>query len=234
MAILGIIPARAGSKRIPNKNKKTFYGKPLISYIIEEAVRSSRLDTVVVNSNDEDILSIASSYENIIPLRRPEEISQDHSKAIEYVHHTIEYFNNKGINFEVVVILQPTSPLTLSTDIDKTIQLLENTNADSSVSIVELAHAINPLKMKVLDGDKLLPYLEKERGRMSADELPKIFIRNCSIYASKIEIIEQGMIIGEDCRGYIMPEERSIDINSPMDFEFAEFLYKKYRQGGNQ
>lgn len=115
-------------------------------------------------------------------------------------------------------------------DIDNTIRLLKNSNADSSVSVMKLDHATHPIKMKVMEGDKLNPFLEEERGRMAEHELPTIFVRNCSVYVSTLETIQAGKIIGEDCRGYVMPMERSVDINNPIDFDFAEFLYKKYQQ----
>ncbi len=228
MAILGIIPARAGSIRIKGKNKKNFCGKPLITYIIEAAKDSKFLDTIVVNSDDDDILAIATKYKNIKTIKRPIEISKDDSSAIEYVHQTLATLKTEGLLFDIIVILQPTSPLTLSKDIDNTIQLLKDTDADSSVSVMRLDHAVHPIKMKLMKKDKLVAYLEEERGRMAEYELPTIYVRNCSVYATTIESIKNGKIIGDDCRGYIMPMERCVDINSPIDFDFAEFLYKKY------
>ncbi len=126
--------------------------------------------------------------------------------------------------FDTIVIVQPSSPFTLSRDVDATIELLETTGADSAVSVMALDHAIHPAKLKVLEGDRLHPYLEEERGRMAAHELPSLYVRNCSVYASRRAIIEAGQIIGADCRGYVMPRERSLDINEPLDLEFAEFL----------
>lgn len=231
MKILGIIPARGSSKRIPGKNKKDFCGKPLISYVIEAALKASLLDKVVVNTDDDDILKIASNYKGVQPLKRPAELAQDYSPAIDYVYQTLKSLEEtQGQIFDIVVILQPTSPLTLPEDIDNTIDLLKDTSADSSVSVMKLDHATHPVKMKVMDGDKLIPFLEEERGRMAEHELPPIYVRNCSVYASTLETIQAGKIIGDDCRGYVMPMERSVDINDPIDFDFAEFLYEKYRQ----
>ena len=230
MAILGIIPARGGSKRIPGKNKKLFCGKPLITYTIETALQSKLLDFLVVNSDDEEILAIAATYENVIALKRPAAIAGDKAKAIEYVFQTLEVLEQeKKGPVEAVVILQPTSPLTSQEDIDGTIQLLLDSKADSAVSIMQLDHAIHPVKMKTMRGNQLLPFLEEENGRMAAHELPELFVRNCSVYASAIQtILQQKDIIGKDSRGYLMPLERSVDINEPIDFEFAEFLYQKY------
>jgi CMP-N-acetylneuraminic acid synthetase len=248
MKILGIIPARGGSKRVPRKNVRLLGGKPLICWVIEAARQVSQIARLVVSSDDEEILEIAKSYDEKLPLRRPPEISTDTSLAIDYVKHALDVIEtiqkparSKGdvnhtpdvidsdepTRFDAVVILQPSSPLTLPEDISATIELLKTTNADTAVSVVQLEHAIHPVKLKVMQGDKLLPYLEEERGRMADHELPKLFVRNCAVYAISRETIERGQIIGADCRGFVMPRERSIDINDEMDFMFAEFLIQK-------
>lgn len=225
--VLGIIPARAGSKRIPNKNKKKLNGKELIRYSIEAALQSQLLSTIVISSDDTDILNIASEYSNVITIHRPEEISGDQAPAITYVKHTLTTLNKA---FDYIAIIQPTSPFTHSEDIDNTIRLLvDNQSADSAVSIMKLDHSIHPLKLKIkTDNHTLLPYLEEENGRMAAYELPKIYVRNGSVYVSKMDVIQKGQIIGNICLGYEMPSERSIDINNPIDFEFAEFLISKH------
>jgi CMP-N,N'-diacetyllegionaminic acid synthase len=231
MKILGIIPARAGSKRIPGKNIKLLGGKPLISHIIEAALGSKLLDRILVSSDSEKILTLLKEYnKGVLPLKRPEELATDLSPAIEYVKHALSYLQKEQNEFfDIIVILQPSSPLTLAEDIDSTIQKLIDSKADSAVSVMELSHMINPLKLKRLDGDRLIPYLEEEKGRMAAEEVPRVYVRNCAVYASTVNVIGQNKIIGDDCRAYIMPPERSVDINEPIDFEFTEFLYRKTR-----
>lgn len=232
--ILGIIPARAGSKRLPGKNKRLFHGKPLIHYVINAGMKSQRITHLVVNTDDDDILSMADDFPNIEFMRRPPEISGDNSQAIEYVQFTLDEYRNRGVVFDIVVILQPTSPLTMAKDIDGTIDLLLHSNADSSVSVMKLDHAIHPVKLKTMAGDMLLPYLEDERGRMAENELPDIYVRNCSVYVSRTHIMESGKIIGDNCLGYLMPRERSIDINDKVDFAFAEFLKKGLLERGEE
>lgn len=230
--ILGIIPARAGSKRLPNKNKLPFDGKPLIQHIIESGQKSTRITHLVVNTDDTDILAMETNFPSLTFLKRPEELAKDGSPAIDYVQYTIEKFKQEGVSFEAVVILQPTSPLTLPEDIDGTINLLLNSDADSSVSVMKLDHATHPVKMKTMEGQKLNPYIEEERGRMAEHELAEIYVRNCSVYVSRTEVMESGQIIGNSCLGYLMPRERSIDINDRMDFAFAEFLKKELTKSG--
>jgi CMP-N-acetylneuraminic acid synthetase len=228
MRTLGIIPARGGSQRVPGKNKRMLAGKPLVSWVVEAALKTRKLERIVVSSDDEEILSLAESYSPSLALRRPDEISGDQSPAIEYVRHALTSLESEGeVRFDVVVILQPSSPLTLAEDIDAVLDLLERTQADTAVSVVQLDHAIHPAKLKLMQGDRLIPYLENEKGRMATRELPEIFVRNCAVYATSRQVIESGVIIGDDCRGYVMPRERSIDINEEMDLVFAEFLLNK-------
>lgn len=223
--ILAIVPARAGSKRIKGKNKKKLAGKELVRYAIEAALEAKLVSKVVVTSDDEDILAIARKYDKVIAIRRPESISGDRAAAITYVHHALKILNE---HFDYTAIVQPSSPFTLGKDIDGTIQLLlDNKKADSAVSITKLDHAIHPIKLKTLDGNVLRPFLEEEDGRMAAHELPELYARNCSVYVSNIATIKQGNVIGDHCLGYLMPRERSIDINDEIDFEFAAFLMNK-------
>ena len=222
--VLAIIPARAGSKRIKNKNKLKLAGKELVRYAIESTISAKLVSTIAVSSDDDDILTIAKEYEGLYTIKRPLHISGDHAQAITYVDHTIETLKQ---SFDYVVIIQPTSPLTIGEDIDGTLNLLFNSTADSAVSIMKLDHAIHPVKIKKLKDLELLPYFEEERNRMAAHEIPELYVRNCSVYASTINTIRHGKIIGDKCLGYLMPRERSLDINDPIDFDFAEFLMKR-------
>lgn len=227
--VLAIIPARSGSKRVPNKNKLELGGKALVRYAIEAALNAKKVTSIVVSSDDQDILNIAGQYSEIIPINRPVDISGDQAPAFTYVHHALEYMGqNFGLHYDMIVIVQPSSPFTLGVDIDETITLLQNNlEADSAVSVMKLDHAIHPVKLKTLDNSELKPFLEEENGRMADYELPELYVRNCSVYVSRIENIKNNKIIGDKCLGYIMPRERSVDINDQIDFSFAEFLMSK-------
>ncbi len=232
MKVIGIIPARAGSKRIIGKNIKKLAGKPLVQYMLETSQKVSLLDEIVVSSDSEAVLELTTDFEGIIPIRRPEELSADTSPAIDYVHHVLNWMKkNKGKHFDIIVIMQPTSPLTLAEDITKTIQLLlDDKKADSAVSIVKINQVIHPYKLKKLRNGYLKPFIKEEKFIRSANELPDVYTRNGSVYVSRLKNIERGIIAGNNCLAHIMPEERSIDINDPIDFEFAEFLLHKQKQ----
>jgi CMP-N,N'-diacetyllegionaminic acid synthase len=228
MNILGIIPAREGSKRVPQKNFRVFADTTLTDIAINQALGSKLISTIVISSDSTDVLAIAKKYDQVIPLLRPKELSNDHSPSIDYIRHTLSVLE-KEQNYDLVVIIQPSSPLRSSKDIDNTIKLLiDNPKADSAVSIVKVSHMVHPLKLKTLQGNILLPFIEDENGRFASNDLPDIYVRNCAVYASwRIDMETKPDIIGNKSLGYLMPAETSVDINDMIDFEFAEYLFKK-------
>lgn len=221
MRTLGIIPARAGSKRCKRKNLRLLGGKPLVEWAIDAAIDSGVLASIVVSSNDPEVLDIADSYDTFMSLERPDELCSDTSPAIDYVLHALRECGD----FDAIAIIQPSSPLTTADDIRGVLALLDDSGADSVVSVMKVDFAQHPAKFKTLDGDRLKP-LYGEPG-MAAHELPEVYVRNCAVYASRLHVIRQGKIIGDDCRGYVMPRERSIDINDELDLEFARFLVNR-------
>jgi CMP-N,N'-diacetyllegionaminic acid synthase len=218
---------------VPGKNLRLLGGKPLVEWALEAALRARSLDRVVVSSDDDAVLAIAGRAPRAGALRRPAELSTDTAPAIDYVRHALASLEAEGeARYDAIAIVQPSSPLTEPADIDATVDLLWRSGADSAVSIVRLEHAVHPLKLKVLDGDRLLPYLEEERGRRAAHELPAVYVRNCAVYAARRHVVDAGEIIGADCRGYLMPRERSVDINEEIDLAFADFLLGRNRVDG--
>lgn len=226
MNVLGIVPARKGSKRLPGKNVRFLGGKPLVAWAIEAAQAARRVSRVAVSSDDERILDLTSEYEAVVPVRRPAELASDASLAITYVRHALDVLERAGDGpFEAVAIVQPSSPLTRAEDIDATIDLLVASGADTAVSVTKVPHDVHPAKFKVMQGDRVLPYLEQERGT-AAHELPDVYVRNGAVYVTRRRVVDAGQIIGADCRGYVMPRDRSVDINDEIDLRFAEFLLK--------
>ena len=228
--ILAIIPAREGSKRVPQKNFRPFANTTLVDLAIQQAMDSKLVDKIVVNSDAPQVEEIAKKYEadGVDFLARPIELATDESPAIDYMIQTINHYQSKGILYDWIVIIQASSPLREGKDIDATIQLLkDNEYADSAVSVVKLPHMIHPHKLKKMNGAILEPWLVDEGQKTSAHELPDIFVRNCAVYVFKTNYLLQGITYGEKSLGYIMPEETSVDINDIIDFEFAEYLYQK-------
>lgn len=228
MRVLAIVPARGGSKRVPRKNVRLLAGRPLVAWAIDAARLASRVSRVVVSSDDDEVLSIAAAVDPSLPLRRPAEISTDRALAIEFARHALATLEGVGEPpYDAVAIVQPSSPLTLPGDVDATLEILERTGAASAASVMHLDHAIHPLKLKRLVGDRLLPYLEEERGRMAAHELPELYVRNGAVYAARRSTVEAGRIVDDDCRAHVMPRERSIDVNDELDLALAELLKQR-------
>lgn len=226
--ILGIITARGESKGILRKNIKFLAGKPLIAHTIETAKMSKYLTRCIVSSDDEEIIQISKEYGADVPFVRPAELAQDSSTSIEVVQHTINWLKeNENQEFDYIMILQPTSPLRLAEDIDECIKKIIDTNADSVMSMKELDD-FSFGKLKRIDNDVILPMSEEEGGQSAQRQvLSKIYKRNCAIYLTKTDLILQGDLFGKISRSYIMPKERSLDINNPIDFEMAEFWINK-------
>lgn len=233
MNILGIIPSREGSKRVPQKNFRPFADTTLMDLAINQALESKFITKIVVNSDAAQVKEIVSKYKSqgIDYLERPKELATDESPAIEYMIQTINHYSALGLEYDWVVIIQPSSPLRDGKDIDNTIQLLfENNNADSAVSVVKLPHMIHPHKLKTMNGVLLEPWLVDEGQKTSAYELPDIFVRNCAVYVFKISNLIKGITYGNTTIAYIMPSESSVDINDPIDFDFAEFLFTRLKK----
>jgi len=225
---LGVITARGGSKGILHKNIKELGGKPLIVWTIEASKDSRYLDYFLLSTDDMEIANIAKEHGCDVPFMRPKELATDSAKSIPVVQHAINWLKeNKKQEFDYVMILQPTSPLRTQEDIDSSIKKIVDKGADSVMSMKKMDD-VSIAKLKVLDGDKILPLAEVENGySKSRDELRDVYKRNCAIYLTKTDILMQGDLFGNDSRAYIMPEERSIDINTSFDFDLAEFFINK-------
>ncbi len=225
--VLGLIPARYGSTRLPRKNVRPLSGRPLVKWVLDEAVKSETLDLVAVTSDDSAVLEIGSEYPGVQLIRRPAELAAADSPAIDYVKHALGVID---ADVDVVVILQPTSPLVLARDIDETVRLLGESGADSAVTAVRVRHDLHPVKYKRLMGDRLIPFLEPEDGRMAAQDLDEVYVRSCAVYATRSEVLASGELIGADCRAVVVPAERSVDINDELDFAWAEFLVQRMHE----
>ncbi|MBL8956838.1 MAG: acylneuraminate cytidylyltransferase family protein [Myxococcaceae bacterium] len=234
MNTLAVITARGGSKRIPRKNLRLLGGKPLVAWMLEAALASKRLTRVVLSSEDDEILAVAGRVGASVPLRRPAELATDTAPSVDVVRHAVaEVERADARRFDAVVTLQPTTPLTVGADIDGCIAAFEETRAETVVSVTQLQNVPHPAKLKVMgEGNRLLPWLEEERGRMAAHQLPTIYVRNGAMYVTRRDVLERNVIIGDDCRGFVMPADRSVDLNYEIDWQFLEFLMSRRGVGG--
>jgi len=228
MNILGVIPARGGSKSVPRKNISLLLGRPLIAYTIAAAQNSQRLTRFLVSSDDEEIIAVAKKYGAPVPFVRPDNLATDQAPTLPVVQHAIQWLETEyNFRFDYVVLLQPTTPLRTAADIDAVIEKLVNTGADSVVSVCDV-DAYHPARMRRIVGDQLVELPIKEPKEMARrQDLEPIYIRNGAVYAVRREVVmEQNSMIGVISRPYVMPVEQSVNIDSPMDMLVAQYLMK--------
>ena len=220
MFTIALIPARGGSKGIPRKNIKLFNSKPLIYWSIKAAFESEFIDRVVVSTEDEEIAEIAKSYSAEVPFLRPKELSLDDSSGIAPVIHALEELPN----VKDLLLLQPTSPLRTAVHIDEIFKIREKFNSDSAVSI---SLSKRPIIYK-LNKEFQLKIFSENIKPLPRQKLSDFYNLNGALYLSTREsILLNKSFVSDSTIGYIMHEEFSIDIDTQLDWEFAEYLMKK-------
>ncbi len=225
--IVGIIPARGGSKGLPRKNVLPLHGKPLIAWTIEQAKASRYLDKVIVTTDDEEIASIAKTHGADVPFMRPQKLASDTARAIDVIFHALSWFEAHDETVDILVLLQPTSPLRTAEDINSAIEVLFIKKARAVISVCETEH--HPYWSNVLAEDGSMDgFLRPELANRNRQELPTFYRLNGAIYAADCAYIrsQQGFF-GKQTYAYVMPRERSIDIDAKIDFQFAEFLLQR-------
>ena len=225
MKILGLIPARGGSKGIKKKNIKLLGGKPLIQFAIESVINSKSIDEVVVSTDDIEIAEISASLGATIPFIRPAHLAADNSPTIDTMVHLMEYYQNNDVFYDAICLLQPTSPFRTSEDIDKAVQSFKEHDYDSLISVVPVPHHFNPHWTFKVNEDSNTLFLStgEETIIPRRQELPKAYVRNGAIYLTKADVIlKQKSIYGSKIGYYEMDEDRSVNIDSMVDWEMAE------------
>ena len=228
MKVLGVIPARGGSKGVPKKNVKLLGGKPLIAYSIEAARAAKRLTRVIVSTDDEEIAEVSRRWGADAPFLRPAELATDAAKAVPVIQHALEEMERRDdLVYDAVLMLQPTTPFRTGADIDRAIEILEKTGADSVISVVDV-EGHHPARMKYLEDGRLIdPDFCEAYENQPRQELRPMYLRNGMIYLTRREVMRSGSFKGSDCRALIVETHRSVNIDTPLDFELAEFLHKK-------
>lgn len=216
MKYLGVIPARSGSKGIKNKNKKLLKGKPLIQYSIEAAL-NSKIDSIVVSTDDEEIIEIAHLY-NLTVIKRPSKLAQDDTPTLPVLQHALAEVNEA---FDAVITLQPTSPLRTSHHINKAIELFESKdNADSLVSVVKVPHNMIPESIMKKDGDFLIDY--QSSNLFNRQKKPIYYARNgAAIYITKVNRLDFE-VFGGNIVPFEMSSLESFDIDEEDDWTIVE------------
>jgi pseudaminic acid cytidylyltransferase len=221
---IAIIPARGGSKRLPNKNIKLLKGKPLISYTIEAALRSKVFDTIMVSTDDEKIAKIAIECGAEVPYLRPENLSTDFSTTISVIENVVDWYKKKQINYENLCLLQPTSPLRSAMHIEESYKLLSEKVANAIYGVTKCQHS--PLWSNVLNANfEMDKFIDVSLLNVRSQDLPNYYRINGSIYWIKCIAFEseKRIVSLPKSFAYVMKEENSVDIDNEIDFKLAEF-----------
>lgn len=224
MTSIAIIPARSGSKGLPNKNILPLKSKPLLAWSIDAALQSGMFDTVHVSTDSEEYAEIARQYGADVPFLRTENASTDTASSQKVIKEVLENYHSLGKTFDSFMLLQPTSPLRTTEDICNAFTMLETTGGKSVISICETEHS--PLWCNTLPPSGCMDRFINTEISDSRQGLPKYYRLNGAIYLCMTEKFFKGNCIpyDTDCYAYIMPQNRSIDIDSSLDFLIVETL----------
>lgn len=226
MKNLAIIPARSGSKGLPDKNIKPLLGKPLMAYTIEAAAESELFNTIHLSTDSVQYAEIGRKYGAEVPFLRGRQNSSDTASSWDVVLEVLEEYGRRGAKFDTVMLLQPTSPLRTAEDIRNAYRTMREKQALTVVSVCEMEHP--PIWSNVLPDngcmDGFLSHMASKRRQVS----PKYFRLNGAVYLLNVEHFKAQKSISYDagCYAYIMPQERSVDIDGSLDMRIAETLLR--------
>lgn len=222
MRRLAIIPARSGSKRLPGKNTKLLRNKPLVQYSIEAALKTGLFETVLVTTDDTNAYAIAEEC-GAVAWRRPPELAGDTASVNQTIHHVLQKMAGEDRHFDEICCLYATSPLRDSHDISEAHRLLEPGVCDFVIAVSRYMHS--PYQALKLNEDGILSFIWPEVGVIQSQNLPVPLVDNGSTYwATTKAYLEQGSFYGSNLKGYEMPVQRSIDIDTQEDFDMAAMI----------
>lgn len=226
--ILAIIPARGGSKGIPKKNIRPLLGKPLIGWTIDQAKHSKYIDHVFVSTDNKEIADVSEQFGVKVDSFRPDELAQDSSTSMDVILYTIRFLEERNLNFDLVMMLEPTSPLRESSDLDASIEiLLENSDAESIVGVcrVEGGH---PAFLVKLENTFLRSYLGNNFKVLRRQDIDDLYFFEGSLYLSYVHSLKtRKNFYHEKTIGYIVPKWKSFEVDDNIDFMIIEKLLEE-------
>ncbi len=220
--VLGVIPARGGSKGVPGKNIRDFNGRPLIAYSIDAAKSSKTLDKFIVSTDSEEIAAVAREYGAEVPFLRPAELGGDGVPTMKVLAHALDFLEGEGTACDTVVCLQPTSPFRTSRHIDEAVELYSRNPGRALASVCPVAES--PSWMVTVEGDVGTAFVEGGWSHTSRQDLPPLFRLNGAVYVLPSELVREGGSLPERITVYRMTPEESVDIDSELDWRLAVLL----------
>lgn len=226
--ILAVLPARGGSKGLPKKNIRPMLDKPLLVWTLEQAKRSKYITRTFVSTDDDEIAQIARLHGIEVPFLRPKEYAQDASPTIDAIIHALDSFEKQGEFFDIIILLEPTSPLRKKDDIDNAIEtyLHNSSDSESLVSVGEV-HLENPYIMKIIEDNHVIPFIENLQKIYQRQQLPKIFFPYGVIYLSTVEAIRrEKTFYQENTIPFFIERWQNYEIDDIYDFYCVETIIK--------
>jgi len=218
LKVLAVIPARGGSKGLPRKNVLPLAGKPLIAWTLAATQASRYIDRTILSSDDDEIIATALEHGGDVPFKRPDQLAGDVVTTLEVAIHAIDQLPG----YDLLLILQPTSPLRTTADIDGVLEQLVKTDAASCVSVTEpdkspyWAYSID-------EKERIAPLIDAELARRRRQDLPAAYVLNGAVYAAHIPWLKQQQgFVGDDTVAYVMPKEHSLDVDTLLDLQICE------------
>lgn len=229
MKSIAVITARSGSKGLKDKNIKLLNGKPLIAYTIEAAKKSGCFDCVHVSTDSIEYAEIAKQYGAEVPFLRDKNLASDTASSWDVMRNLIKKYAANGQDYKRAMLLQPTSPLRTSEDIQNAFALMEEKNGEAVIGVCEMEHS--PLWSNILKEDgNMQGFLKMEYG-VPRQQLPVYYRINGAIYLVNTDfLMRHGNVFDKDAYAYIMPKERSVDIDGMIDFLFVEAYMKEMKR----
>lgn len=224
---LAVIMARGGSKGVPGKNLRIVGGKPLIAWTIETALDCPLLDRVVVTTDSAEIAAAARSLGAEVPFMRPAELAEDETPGMAPLLHAVRWLSaNESYHPDLVLLLQPTSPLRITGDVTAAIELLVEKGADAVISLSPVER--HPYVMKVLETDgRIRDYIELDQPPARRQDFPALYALNGAIYLARREVLlERESFYTDRTYGFTMPPERSLDIDTLWDLYLVDLILK--------
>jgi len=226
-SILAIIPARGGSKGLPRKNILPLGGKPLIAWTIDAAKDSEYIDELILSSDDDEIISIAKKYGCNVPFKRPKRFATDESTTIDVLFHSIQFFKNRSIGFDYLVLLEPTSPLRKTIDIDSAIKLLNQnrSKADSIVGVSKVEDTHPVFDVRVNNEGLISPFIGDSFKVNRRQDIEDLYYFEGSVYVSDIQVLlEEKSFYHERTMPFIIPRWKALEIDEMIDMITAEAI----------
>lgn len=228
MRNLAVILARSGSKGVKNKNIKLLGGKPLLAYSIEVAYESKIFDCVHVSTDSQEYAEIAKKYGADVPFLRSDDLASDDASSWDVIEEVLKQYKEIGYYFDMITLLQPTSPLRRAADISSAYALFQHSEVKAVVSVCEMDHS--PLLSNLLPEDCSMENFQRvEAGTLRQNMKPYYRINGAIYMVDRKFLQEDHKIYRKGCYAYVMDRKRSIDIDTQLDFELAEFLLEKSR-----